>query len=120
MRIEITRRFSFEAAHSLPKHDGKCRNLHGHSYVLEVTISGPIIKSGPKEGMVRDFADITSVVEEKVLQQWDHQFLNDKVHFPTTVENLAAEIFRRIKAAKLPVTKIKLFETARGWAEVTK
>jgi len=119
MKTEITRRATFEAAHSLPNHDGKCRNLHGHAYTLEVSVSGPIIQAGPKEGMVMDFADISAAIDTEVLKQWDHQFLNDLLDFPTTAENLAAEIFKRLKAVGLPLTRVKLFETARGWAEVT-
>lgn len=119
MRTEVTRKFTFEAAHFLPNHDGKCKTLHGHSYTLEVSVSGPITESGPKEGMVMDFADITAVVEREVIKQWDHQFLNDLVSFPTTAENLAGEVFKRVKAAGLPVSRVKLWETARGAAEVT-
>lgn len=119
MKVEITRRFGFEAAHSLPNHDGKCRQLHGHAYTLEVTIAGPVTHAGPKEGMVMDFADMTSVVETEVLKQWDHQFLNDLVAFPTTAENLAAEIFKRLKTAGLPLVRVRLYETVRGWAEVS-
>ncbi len=119
MKTEITRRAAFEAAHFLPNHDGKCRTMHGHAYVLEVSVTGPVIAEGPKEGMVMDFADMTSIMDSEVVKQWDHQFLNDLVDFPTTAENLAAEIFRRLTKAGLPVSRVRLYETVRGWVDVT-
>ncbi len=120
MKTSITKQFKFEAAHSLPNHDGKCKNLHGHSYVLEVTISGPIQSSGSKEGMVMDFSDISDVVNMQIIDQWDHQFLNDLVPFTTTAENLAQECFRRLENSGLPITKIKLWETAKCFVEIEK
>ena len=118
MKISVTKQFRFEAAHSLPGHDGKCKNLHGHSYVLEVTVSGPVATSGPKEGMVMDFADLSKIVDEEIISQWDHQYLNDILPFATTAENLAAESFRRLQAKGLPVIKVKLWETSKSFAEV--
>lgn len=120
MKTSITKQFKFEAAHSLPHHDGKCKNLHGHSYVLEVTVTGPIITEGPKEGMVMDFADVSSIVNQEIIDQWDHQFLNDLLPFVTTAENLAHECFVRLEKAGLSVSKIKLWETAKSWVEVEK
>lgn len=118
MTISITKKFTFDAAHSLPNHDGKCKNLHGHSYVFEVTVSGPITETGPKEGMIMDFTDISSVVKAEIISKWDHQFLNDILPFVTTAENLAAEIFKVLKE-KLPVTEIKLWETATSYVRVS-
>lgn len=117
MKASITKQFRFEAGHSLPNHDGKCRNIHGHSYLLEVTVSGPIVKEGPKEGMIMDFADISKVVESEVISEWDHQFLNDILPFTTTAENLAVEIFDRLKK-HIPVTKVRLWETSKSYVEV--
>ena len=117
MNLSITKQFRFEAAHSLPNHLGKCRNLHGHSYLIEVTVSGPAAASGPSEGMVMDFGDLSKVVEAEIISKWDHQFLNDILPFATTAENLAAECFRRLEAAKLPVSRVRLWETAKSYAE---
>ena len=61
MTTSITKRFTFEAAHSIPHHTGKCKNLHGHSYILEITVTGPIQESGPEMGMVMDFTEISNV-----------------------------------------------------------
>ncbi len=119
MNISITKQFKFEAAHKLTNHDGKCRNLHGHSYLLEITIDGPIIESGPKEGMIMDFSDISKIVESEIINQWDHQYLNDLVSFTTTAENLVTECYKRLEN-KLPITKIRLWETSKSFAEVNK
>lgn len=120
MNISITKKFTFEAAHSIPTHTGKCKNLHGHSYVLEVTISGLVQELGPATGMVMDFAEVSEIVNREIIHQWDHKFLNDVVPFITTAENLAIECFRRLEASGLPVSKIKLWETAKAFVEVCK
>jgi len=120
MNTSITKQFKFEAAHSLPNHDGKCKNLHGHSYLLEVTVSGPIVTDGPQEGMVMDFAKLSEIVDREIINQWDHQFLNDLLPFSTTAEHLANECFTRLEKAGLPISAIKLWETAKSFVEVTK
>lgn len=119
MKTSITKIFTFEAAHQLPEHAGKCIRLHGHSYKLEVTISGPLTQGGSSDGMIMDFADLAAIVEKEVTGQWDHQFLNDLVPFRTTAENLAQEIFSRLKKAGLPLQQVRLWETVRGCATVT-
>ena len=117
MQTSITATFIMESAHMLPQHRGKCARLHGHEYKLEVTVSGSIQTSGPAEGMVMDFAEIEEVVKREVIDQWDHQYLNDLLSFPTTAENLAAEIFRRI-SPYLPVSRVRLWETQIYYVEV--
>ena len=79
MKTTVTRTFRFEAAHQLPWHEGKCRNLHGHSYRLDVTVAGPV---GPN-GIVLDFADLRAVVDREVVDRYDHRFLNDLMDNPT-------------------------------------
>lgn len=68
--------------------------------------------------MVMDFADVSKVVKREIITPWDHQSLNDLFSFPTTAENLALEAFRRLRAAKLTVTRVRLWETATSYAEV--
>lgn len=114
--LSITKIFTFEAAHQLPNHKGKCSRLHGHSYRLEVTVKGEVIKEGSSEGMVIDFVDLSAVVEKEVIEQWDHQFLNDLVDFIPTAELLATEIFHRLQKAGLSVSKVSLWETAKACA----
>ena len=118
--LSITKIYTFEAAHQLPEHKGKCAQLHGHSYSFEVTISGPLQKAGSSTGMIMDFADLSSVVEREIVHQWDHQFLNNIIAFVPTAENLAQEIFTRLEKAGLNVTQVRLWETPRAYATVTK
>jgi 6-pyruvoyltetrahydropterin/6-carboxytetrahydropterin synthase len=113
MRTSVTRSFTFEAAHQLPWHEGRCRNLHGHSYRLEVTVEGPVGDSG----IVVDFADIKSVVEREVIDRFDHQYLNDLLANPTA-ELIAAEVWKTVEAADLAVTRIRLWETSDSFVEV--
>ena len=120
MKTKLTKQFKFEAAHSLPNHDGKCKNLHGHSYILEVTVSGEKHISGPKEGMIIDFSDLSKIVEENIINKWDHQFLNEILPFTTTAENLAEECFKILEHNNLQVEKIKLWETSKSFVEVSK
>jgi 6-pyruvoyltetrahydropterin/6-carboxytetrahydropterin synthase len=115
MRTSVTRTFTFEAAHQLPWHTGKCRNLHGHSYRLEVTVEGPL----GDHGIVVDFADIKDVVERDVVAVYDHRYLNDLLDNPTA-ELLAAEIWKTVEAADLAVSRIRLWETADSFVEVAR
>lgn len=114
MRTSVTRSFRFEAAHKLPWHPGKCRDLHGHGYTLEVTVEGPVGESG----IVMDFADLGTVVRREIIEELDHAYLNDLMENPTA-ELIAHDIFKRLEAASLPVSRIRLWETADCYAEVT-
>ena len=115
--ISITKKFEFEAAHMLPNHKGKCKNLHGHRYELEVTVRGPI----NSEGMVMDFSDLKEMVNELVIDRFDHSCLNDKITFIPTAENLVeyirASLARQIERAGRKLEKIRLYETADSYAE---
>ena len=115
MRTSVTRSFTFEAAHQLPWHAGKCQRLHGHSYRLEVTVAGPLTP----QGIVVDFAAIRDVVERDVIARYDHQYLNDLIDNPTA-ELLAHDIWKRIEAADLAVTHIRLWETHDSWVDVAR
>ena len=72
--LRVTKRFHFEAAHALYGHDGKCKNLHGHSYLLEVTVRGIPREEPdhPKDGMVVDFSDLKALVNREVVHRFDH------------------------------------------------
>jgi 6-pyruvoyltetrahydropterin/6-carboxytetrahydropterin synthase len=76
----VTKKFSFNSAHFLPSYVGKCKQLHGHTYMLEVSIQGEV---NPDTGMVMDFHDITYVVNNKVVEVLDHRCLNDVISNPT-------------------------------------
>ena len=72
--IRITKQFNFEAGHALYGYDGKCKNVHGHSYKLSVTVSGEPItdNTNVKFGMVIDFSDLKKIVKEEIVDVFDH------------------------------------------------
>ncbi|MFT4551741.1 MAG: 6-pyruvoyltetrahydropterin/6-carboxytetrahydropterin synthase [Chlamydiales bacterium] len=76
--FELEKTFKFEAAHSLSHHDGKCKGLHGHSYILKVKVSSEtLVESGPKTNMVMDFDDLSKLVKPLLVKYFDHRYLND-------------------------------------------
>lgn len=85
----MTKTFGFEAAHVLPWHPGKCARMHGHSYRLEVTVSGAV----DDRGVVVEFGDLSAVVQRAVVDRCDHRVLNDLDDNPTA-ERLALLFFR--------------------------
>lgn len=114
MRTAVAWKTSFDAAHRLPWYDGKCRNLHGHTYRLEVCVEGPI---GP-DGMVVDFAALKTVVRREIVNRYDHTYLNDLLENPTA-ELLATEIWKRIEASGLAITRLRLWETESCMVELS-
>jgi 6-pyruvoyltetrahydropterin/6-carboxytetrahydropterin synthase len=128
VRLELTRRYAFAAAHRLhsaklsPEENrrvyGKCNNPygHGHNYVAEVTVTGPI---NPSTGMIAHLGDLDRFVASEVLEPFDHKNLNEDLpvfreRVPTT-ENLCIEIFERLKSfpgARL--VRVRLEETGRN------
>ncbi len=119
MRTTVTKIMHFSAAHSLPDHQGKCRNIHGHTYTVEVTVEGPLQDEGPARAMVLDFGDLGDVVARLVVDPLDHQYLNDVLEVVPTAEALAGWMFRTLVDAGLPVTRVRLWETPTSYAEVT-
>lgn len=85
MRTTVVREFSFDAAHYLPNYKGKCRNMHGHTWRVEVAIEGGV---DPKTGMVLDFADLKLLLLP-LKDVLDHQVLNESVLENPTAENIA-------------------------------
>ena len=113
MRTRVTRSFSFEAAHQLPWHAGKCKRLHGHHYRVEVTVEGPI----DDNGVVIDFDDVKSVVQAEIVERYDHQYLNDFLDNPTA-ELLAHDVWKRLAGAGLHVVALRLWETPDSSVEL--
>ncbi|MFW5432121.1 MAG: 6-carboxytetrahydropterin synthase QueD [Methylophilaceae bacterium] len=146
--MEITTRLEFDAGHRIPNHKSQCRNLHGHRYVIEITLTGDIVseEQASENGMVMDFSDVKRIAKESIVNVWDHAFLvfkqdtpvlaflnslpNHKtVIFPSvpTAENMAAEAFRvldneyqDIYGNQLELTRIRLYETPNNWADATR
>lgn len=89
-KIRLTKSFSFETGHALYGYDGKCKNIHGHSYKLYVTVIGkPISDMGNvKYGMVIDFGDLKKIVKEEIVDVFDHAtvFNKNTPHFELAME----------------------------------
>jgi len=111
-RVTLTRDFYFDAAHFLPKHQGKCKNMHGHRWRLRVYISGRVNTSG----MLIDFKVLKSMVENLVINLLDHQTINNRILNPTA-ENICTFIWRWLGRANMfthsdiTLEMIQLWET---------
>lgn len=110
--VTITRSFTFDAAHVLPWHPGKCSRLHGHTYRLEVSVTGPL----DSNGVVVDFADLKTAVTAAVLDPLDHTLLNDAVDNPTA-ERVAVYILSALQQQGLQPSRVRLWETADCFVE---
>lgn len=140
-KIRVTREFTFEMAHVLGNYDGPCRNVHGHSYRLFVTLSGVPVNdpANPKNGMVIDFTDLKNIVLNSIVNQFDHSvvlcsdFNPEKrtmmentfgntviVNYQPTCENLVADFAQKLSdlmPAGVSLHSLKLYETAKSYAE---
>ncbi len=104
-KIRLTKEFSFEMAHALYNYDGLCSNIHGHSYILSVTLIGePVIdRSDPKCGMVVDFGDIKRWVKKTIVDEFDHSLLIS--HYADASEISASkQMFKRLKVMSFQPT----------------
>lgn len=124
MKIEVVKEFSFDAAHCLPEHSGKCKNLHGHTYKLMVGIAAPSSSLNFNKGMVVDFGDLKKIVNESVVNKLDHSFLNNiyENEFPRncpTAENMVVWIVKEIKEklGRGELSLVRLYETPTSYAE---
>lgn len=138
--VRVTKRFTFEMAHALRCHDGLCAHIHGHSYVLDVTlIGGPMQEADhPKDGMVMDFSELKKLVNGSVVVHYDHALVlhekdRDQVasgrelfgrtrftSWQPTCENVLLDIVDRLRKV-LPQSEalfaVRLQETATSWAK---
>jgi 6-pyruvoyltetrahydropterin/6-carboxytetrahydropterin synthase len=105
--VRVKAAFDFEAAHRLPHHAGKCRELHGHSYHLVVTVDRPVV---PESGMAIDFADLKKIVRESVVDPLDHTYVNDRIDNPTA-EVMARWMWDALREALPGLAEIELWET---------
>jgi len=105
--VKVRRSFDFDAAHRLPRHPGKCRALHGHSYRLVVTVDRAV---DPASGLAVDFSDLKAVVKREVVDLLDHSFVNDRIENPTA-EVMAVWIWNRLAGPLAGLAEIELFET---------
>lgn len=121
--ITVTKQFKFDAAHKLPHYNGLCHNVHGHTYHVDVTVTGNLItdESSPKRGMIIDFKDLKSLVWDKVLKKYDHSWLNDYFSNPTAeimVEHIGVAISTQLPVG-VKLVSVKLWEGDESYAEYT-
>ncbi|MDO4627029.1 MAG: 6-carboxytetrahydropterin synthase QueD [Pasteurellaceae bacterium] len=138
--FKVSKEFSFDMAHILDGHDGKCQNLHGHTYKLQVEICGQDLNpSGAKKGMIIDFSDLKTIVKRAILDPMDHAFIYDETSpreckianllqelhsktfaMPTrtTAEEIARFIFNVLKEQEnLSLSAVRLWETPTSFCE---
>ncbi|GAE94998.1 queuosine biosynthesis QueD [Gracilibacillus boraciitolerans JCM 21714] len=120
-RVLVSKEFDFDAAHHLHCYDGKCKNLHGHTYKAVFGISGFV----DEIGMVIDFGDIKKIWKEQIEIHLDHRYLNETLpKMNTTAENMVVWIFEKMEAAlqghnnQCRVEFVRLYETPTSYAEV--
>ncbi|MGY5849306.1 6-pyruvoyl trahydropterin synthase family protein [Salegentibacter sp. F14] len=141
-KIRITKQFNFETGHALYGYDGKCRNVHGHSYKLNVTVIGEPItdKNDVKFGMVIDFGDLKKIVKSEIVDKFDHATVFNKntphielaqelrnrdhhvilVDYQPTSENMVIDFAKKIKKHlpdHIQLHSLKLQETESSFAE---
>lgn len=140
-KIRVTKQFGFEMSHALLNYDGLCRNIHGHSYKLQVTVAGePVSQPGdPKDGMVIDFSVLKKLIKEKLVDSLDHSLMinnqsaheklidlgelyerHHMVNFQPTTENLVIYLAEKLKALlpeHLELFSVRLYETGNSFAE---
>lgn len=119
--LTVTKHFGFEACHHLPHYEGACHNVHGHSYKLDVTVTGPINTDGPKQGMIIDFKDLKGVVKKYVVDKLDHQDLNNFYENPTAemmVVDIAETLMQKLPGT-VTLVSVKLWETEDSYVEYT-
>ena len=121
-RVLISKEFTFDAAHHLHHYEGKCKNLHGHTYRAVLGISGYT----DELGIMIDFGDIKEIWKQKIEIYLDHHYINETLPpMNTTAENIVVWIYERLSEALLDeqgstdirVEFIKLYETPTSYAE---
>lgn len=140
-KVRVTKRFHFEMAHALYQYDGLCRNIHGHSYNLTVTLIGEPgnVPGHPKDGMVLDFGELKKIVNSNVVDRFDHALMVNSlvsdeqiellkqttervivVDFQPSSENIVtyiAEILQQHLPENVSLFSVRLYETVTSYAE---
>jgi 6-pyruvoyltetrahydropterin/6-carboxytetrahydropterin synthase len=124
-RVLVSKEFTFDSAHHLHCYEGKCQNLHGHTYRLQVIMSGKT----DERGLTIDFSDISRITKQQVIAKLDHQYLNEVLPLMnTTAENMVVWIYEQIDAELknenldpvIMLEEIRLWETPTSYAAITR
>lgn len=112
---KLTKSFVFDACHYLPYHDRKCKFLHGHTYHMDITVKNKVLQ---ETGMVMDFGELKKIVQEEVLDKFDHGFLNEYIDYPTC-EIMISWIWQVLSKRLKGIDSIKVWETDGSCCELT-
>lgn len=116
--ISVTKIFTFDSAHNLINYEGACKNLHGHTYKLEVTVAGDINEMG----MICDFNELSFLIKDNIISKLDHKYLNDIFDFNPTCEMMVRWMWDECKKIfsnkEYKVKKIVLWETPTSFATI--
>jgi len=125
-RVTISKSFTFDASHHLHCYEGKCKNLHGHTYRVTLTVSGYLNDLG----LVIDFSELKAIWKSKIEIYLDHQYLNETLpNMNTTAENIVVWLYEQWQKAlearvrdqsDLRIESVRLYETSTSFAEVTR
>ena len=139
--VRISKEFTFDMAHALLGYDGLCRNIHGHSYTLVVTVIGTPIgdDSSPKNGMLIDFKDLKTIIKSRIVDRFDHALVLNSatpkelvdilmrnyekivlLDYQPTTENMISDIagqIREMLPGNLRLHSLRLRETPTSYAE---
>jgi 6-pyruvoyltetrahydropterin/6-carboxytetrahydropterin synthase len=124
-RVLVSKEFTFDSAHHLHCYEGKCKSLHGHTYKVQVVMSGRV----DHRGITIDFADIKRITKERIIDKLDHRYLNDVLPpMNTTAENMVVWIYEQIHTGlveeelypQVELEEVRLWETPTSYAAITK
>lgn len=124
-RVLVSKEFTFDSAHHLHNYEGKCKNMHGHTYRLQVIMSGRV----DHRGISIDFGDIKRITKEAVIDRLDHKYLNEVLPpMNTTAENMVVWMYEEIKKQlqneglypAIELEEVRLWETPTSFAAATK
>ena len=139
--VRLTKKFTFEMAHALYNYEGACRNIHGHSYILEICVKGLVTEAPnePDDGFLIDFGDLKRIAHSTIIEELDHSLILSEntnpeltevlknqfdkvitVPYNPTCENLIRDFAGRIKTAlpqQVKLHSLKLHETATAYCE---
>jgi 6-pyruvoyltetrahydropterin/6-carboxytetrahydropterin synthase len=123
--VLVSKEFTFDSAHHLHAYEGKCKSLHGHTYKLQVVMSGKV----DSRGLSIDFGDIKRLAKERIIDKLDHRYLNEVLPpMNTTAENMVVWMYEQLDAAlreeglhpAIRMEEVRLWETPTSYAAVTR
>lgn len=123
--VLVSKEFTFDSAHHLHAYEGKCKNLHGHTYKLQVIVLG----KPDERGLTLDFGDIKRIAKERVIDRLDHQYLNEVLPpMNTTAENMVVWMYEELHRGLVEeglypgvkLEEVRLWETPTSYAAVTR